>query len=215
MIRYLAITLLVACVPAFAAPVSIVVTGTQNQYDDPGGFLPFPLPDESTPWALTFTYDSATPDSNPDPVAGQYREAISAISLTIGSTMIQSFANSSVTVLNDAGDVIDGYADLWLADSWEEAERRSEFGLVLVNFGAWAVDSDALVTPAWPYPPWGFAMIRYSIYDRSGPDPDQWVSRAIATADVTSLAVVPVPPTVWLLGTACLGAMGWMRQRQR
>jgi hypothetical protein len=213
MLRFLATAPLVTSVPSYGTPLTVVVAGTQNEYSDTGGFLAFPLPDPDTPWVLTFTYDDATPDSVSDPMAGQYRGAIAAIGLTIGNETFQSLANNSVTVLNDVGNPVDGYADLWLANTWEEAERRLEFGLILVNFGARAVGSDALITPAWPYPPWTFGMIQYSVYDRSGPDSDEWVSRAIATADVTSIAVVPLPPTFWLLGTVCLGGLAWMRRK--
>ncbi len=211
--RILAITLLFACVPAYAAPVSVVVVGVQNQYDDPNGILPFPRPDDATPWVLTFTYDSETPDINPDPIAGEYRGAITAISLSIGSNTFQSFADNSVLVLNDNGNPDDGYADLWIASTFEEAPLRPSFGLILINSGGSALTSDALVTPSWPYPPWGFGMIDYSIYDQSSPDPGDWRSTAVAAAQVTSITVVPVPGTFWLLGTACLGAMGWMRRR--
>ncbi len=213
MVRFLAISLLVACVPAYAAPVSVVVVGVQNQYDDPNGLLPFPQPDDATPWVLTFTYDSETPDINPDPIAGEYRGAITTISLSIGNNTFQPFADNSVLVLNDNGNPDDGYSDLWIASTFEDAPLRPSFGLILINFGASALSSDALVTPSWPYPPWGFGMIDYSIYDRSSPDPGDWRSTAVAAARVTSIAVVPIPATFWLLGTACLGAMGWRWRR--
>ncbi|MEO8443763.1 MAG: VPLPA-CTERM sorting domain-containing protein [Gammaproteobacteria bacterium] len=201
--------MLSAYVPAYATPVSVVVTGIQTaSYYDPNSLLPFPVPDASTSWLLTFTYQGETPDSRPnDPVVGDFAGAITAISLTIGSNTFQPFANNRVLVLNDNGNPDVGYSDVWQARTFDDASLQSSFGLTLLNFGGQAVNSDALVAPSWPFPPWNFGSIEYVIGDPNTPN------HAQTSAQVTGLAVVPVPATFWLLGTACLGVMGSMRRK--
>lgn len=209
MIRLMATIWFFACVSAHATPVSVVATGTQSaNYYDPNGYLPFPLPDASTTWVLTFTYESDTPDSKAnDSIAGDFLGAITAISLTIGSNTFQSLASNRVLVLNDNGNPNVGYSDVWQARTFDDASLQSSFGLTLLNFGGAAVNSDALIAPSWPFPPWNFGMIEFVIGDPNSPDHAQTV------AQLTSLTVVPVPATFWLLGTACLGVMGWMRRK--
>lgn len=214
MFRLLAIVLLIACVPAHATSVDVVAVGTLNSYDDPDSLLPFPRPDDATTFVLTFTYDSETPDVIPDAGTGEYRGAISTMSLSIGDDTFQSFSDNWVIMLDDAGNAVDGYADLWLASTFNDSPIRTSFGLVLINLGASALSSDALVAPSFPFPPWSFGAIEYSIEDRSSPDSNNWVTLANATAmvDSVTVSVVPIPPAAWLFGGA-LGLLGIARRR--
>jgi hypothetical protein len=214
MFRLLALASLLAFVPAHATSVDVVAVGTLNNYADPNGLLPFPQPDSGTIFTLTFSYDSETPDINPDGKAGEYRGAISTISLSIGDYTSQSFSDNWVVMLDDVGNPIDGYADLWLASTFNDSPLRSSFGLVLIDFGASALTSDALVAPSFPFPPWRLGFLNYSIEDRSSPDFNDWVTLATADALVNSVTVtaVPTPPAVLLFGSA-LGVMAWLRRK--
>ena len=211
--RFFAIALLFASVSAYASPVAVVATGTFNSYDDPNNLLPFSQPGEFSAFVLTFTYDGETPDVNPNARIGEYRGAISNIRLSIAGNTLQPFSDNWVVVLDDNGNPLDGYSDVWLASSFNEGPIRSSFGLVLLNIGGNAVASDALAPPSWPFPPYGFGFIDYSIEDRSSPDFSKWITLASASATVTDVAVVPLPGAFWLLSTGCHGLMGW-RSRQ-
>jgi len=60
-----------------AAPITITYDGTLVQADPANSF------NIGDPFHVTFTFESSTPDSNPDTTVGQYA-AVTAMSFTVG-----------------------------------------------------------------------------------------------------------------------------------
>ena len=144
MIRFIAVTLLFTCVPAYATSVSVLVVGEFSSYSDPGRLLPFPEPAPGTVITLTFTYDSDTPDEAvTDPQIGFYPGAISTMSLTIGDYLIPSWPDRNIVMINNSEP--SPQVDLWAADSRKDTTPQSDsIGFSLIDSRGTALITDAL-----------------------------------------------------------------------
>lgn len=69
---------------AFAAPVTVVMTGTWDYIDDEGGVVAGDI-GLGTAYTATLTYDDATPDSNPEAGEGNYVVSAPSFSFTLTS----------------------------------------------------------------------------------------------------------------------------------
>ncbi|MDP2326258.1 MAG: hypothetical protein Q8N51_19830 [Gammaproteobacteria bacterium] len=211
MIRFIAVALLFACIPAYATSVGVAAVGESFTYSDPGGHLPFSEPPSGTLFTLAFTYDSETPDVNGDPRLGVYAGAISAMSLTVGNLVIPSWPDNALVMLDGYG--ANPNTDIWLAYTFIDTPLTSErFGLQLLDTRGTALSSDAIVPPSWPGSPWNLGAIYYEVQERATAN-DPFVTVASMYSTPTSITVVPLPGAAWLLGTSCLSLMGAMRRK--
>ncbi len=85
--------------PAMATPLTFVAEGTVD-YVDPQLSGNFSLGDIFT---VVYTFESATPDSNPSPNRGDYSNAITALSTTVGTYNATYAGNNILMVFNDLG----------------------------------------------------------------------------------------------------------------
>src|SRR5258706_2383304 len=71
-------TVLGPLTPAKAAPITLTYNGTLVAGDQANSF------NIGDPFHVTFTFESSTPDTSPDPTVGQYA-AVTTLSFTVGS----------------------------------------------------------------------------------------------------------------------------------
>ena len=205
----LALALCLATITAQATTVSVIASGYQADFSDPSGLLPFPSTPDGTEFTVGFTYDSGTPDVQPDPLVGTFGGAITDFSLSIGNITLPGLSENLIEVSNGASTANGQGDEYWVARTFTDAAQlRTSITFLLVSVGGNVLGSDALVEPTFP---WSIGFIDYSVEDRT--DPNQRVILAMAYARLGSVGVssVPAPATVWLLGTA-LGAAGVMRR---
>jgi len=208
--------------PAYSSNVTVIAEGVFSQYTDPDGLLPFSEPATGTIFWLKFTYDDATPDSL-DFVSGIgiYENAISDISLTIGSDTFGMGTSSNNILVFDDNEIADGdFADGWLAVTGTDTPTgipnqlyRERFSVllssVLPSSPVPPLTSDALVEPSWPSG-WTEGLIQYSIFLQTIDGSAPIETLASAKANVTRISVIPLPAAIWLFGSA-LSLFGWMR----
>ncbi len=209
-------------IPSYAATVNVVAIGNFPVVTDPANLLPFPHPSNDTKLVLSFSYESATADSDADPNVGLYVGAISSITLSIGETTVPAYASNKIEVYDDHA-LWDGspLVDEWAAETFlldPTSNIRMNYALVLLGPGTSIIDSDELTLPVYPAQ-WHAGFIWAGVYDASNPDSSQWVSLAGVQAELESIqvTVVPLPPTGALLATGLLaiGRNRWKPSRQR
>lgn len=219
----LGLTLALAAISAHGATVYVVASGALTEFFDPQGLLPSDAPPFNPPLdsavTVRFTYDSGTPDSRPEQNVGEFRGAISDLSLSIGFYTVPALAANLIAVVDGDPTPPFGSGDVWVADSYTETPLlRTSISLMLVNANGNAFASDALIEPSYDY---GFSVITYEISDRSDPTQPVTLARAQAflfggSIEVTSVPTptVPAPATGWLLVTALAGLGGrWWQRR--
>lgn len=220
---FIALVLSIYAMATDAANVTVVASGAMTEFLDPDSVLPFAEPSTGTIFFLTFTYDDSTVDftkvldpSDLNPSFGLYRDPISSMSLNIGSQQYVLGSESQIIIFDNTLNAAGSIVDLWAAEAIVGSSSFAEtFGLSLVATGDSApipvLSSDELVEPFWPGA-WGSSTIRYEIQEEVAPS--EWVTRALASADIESFSVttVPIPAAAWLFGSA-LGLFGWIRRK--
>ena len=85
--------------PAMATRLTFVAQGTVDFVDNPLSGT-FSLGDNFT---VEFTFESLTPDSNPSPNRGDYFNAITALSVTVGPYSATATGDGIITIFNNLG----------------------------------------------------------------------------------------------------------------
>lgn len=209
-------------VPTYGGNVTLVVEGVFAEYDDPDGLLPFAEPAADTIFTIKLTYDDTTPDTLFFvPYLALYDAPFSEMSLTIGSEVFGIGTGSSILVGDDLEVSNGDFEDVWDASTHTKTltgtpniVRAEGFKFiiwkVLASMPVPPLSSDNLVVPSWPSD-WGAGKIGYTIWLESADGSAPSETLASASANVTSITVVPLPAAVWLFGSA-LGLFGWMRR---
>jgi len=207
-------------VPAHSSVITVIVEGVFSEYTDPDDLLPFSEPDPGTVFRLRLTYDSATPKFAPSPELAAF--AILDISLMIGSDAFGMGLRNQIAILNDAPVPPGGFRDLWNSSSSTETPTGTPDETVEEGFffslrsnsptlPVSPLTSTDLIPPSWPGG-WdtgtiGYAAFLYNATNGTGfPE-----STATATANITSITVIPIPAALWLFGSA-IGLLGWLRR---
>ena len=209
----LLITILAFPVVSQAAPVTVTATGVVYNVNDPDNRLPFtPLIVGSTRVAITFTYESNAFGFDLNSTTKLYPLAITAMSLTIGDTTLTPTVNEGPIAILDDTDISENRPDLPYMDQWNSSadavgvDETERFKFILLTLSSTTpvgpLTSTDLVEPVWPSA-WNQGHIRYQIVDTNNYE--------IVLASV-SAAIIPIPPALWLLGSA-LGLLGWMRRK--
>ncbi len=204
---------------ADAANITVHAEGVLSEFFDPDNLLPFPEPGAGAVFRLSFTYDDQTDDvlSN-DPSFGLYLEPFSSFQLEIAGQVFSPLSMSRIDVLNNfflVPPVDDDVTDAWVAltvnqdlTDAPDVDRLEWFFLGLATTTSAApssiLNSDTLIPPFGPQP-WDEAIITYRI-QLTDPESNGFITLAEATAQVTSITVVPVPAAFWLLGSALCAA---------
>jgi hypothetical protein len=207
------LALLLFSTSAPAALFDVVATGTLAGFTDPAGLLPFTQADATQGFTLRFTFDDTTTDQSLDPDTGLYIGAFQNLELRIGGTLIEPWSQQAILVYPYAPGVRD--RGFWAVRTFEISPaddnglvRESSFDLTLATAPGvpGPLTSDALVPPPWPGP-WSIAFIRYVVADPGAmPGPPLAEARASIDSIAVTPSVIPLPPALWLLGSA-LGAL--------
>ena len=217
---------LILCAISFsshAALLRVVATGTINDFDDPGGRLPFTEPLPGTQFVMSFNLeDTANDVANTDPTAGIYIGASFDHQLQIGAEQydgINPFQSVIVLDNNPNPSGGPGFADLWSSTGVvvSSPTEQQDFQLSLFSVEdtppTLPLTSDSLVPP-FTSSDWQLMTIRYRVFDDPGNgDPLVQVGVAEATIDTIEVTAVPVPAAAWLFGSA-LGLLGFRRLNQ-
>ncbi len=198
-----------------AALLRVVASGDQPDYYDPAGLLAVPAPSPDAVMTLTFTVDMDVADGSPDPQVGVFEGAVTDMTLSVGSRIVQVSTQSGLTVLDNNG--ADPPTDVWYAYSFDfDGPRRTEISLSLLRIGGNAIDSDALSAPAFPSP-WSLGFIYYGISDTANPQNGGLNNLANTQVLVDSVTVttVPAPSALWLLTTGVLAISGFRARSTR
>jgi hypothetical protein len=91
-------------------------------------------------YILTYSFQSNTPDSIPDPTLGQYDSALTSINLQIGAGTSTSLSSGDIEIADNFANAFDAYQlDVGLGNGLE-------MGLLLQDFTRTVFSSDALPT---------------------------------------------------------------------
>jgi hypothetical protein len=141
--------------------------------------------DAGDSFAVQFTFDTDSPDSDPAPTLGDYRTAISTYTIIAG-TAFETGPGGTIEVRNDT---LDGYrVRLEL-----EGDFFAEINLVSLDDGPFADDAlpiDMTITD--------WATRQFSILPNDGP--------GSVVGTITSFTLVPAPGAIALFGAAIFGA---------
>ncbi|MET0029004.1 MAG: hypothetical protein ABW101_15350 [Candidatus Thiodiazotropha sp.] len=157
--------------------------------------------------AGSFGYETTTPDSDPDTAVGVYVGAgYLNGTITGGAYGGQSFnfTNTYVEVLDNYQSFSGTYDDLYVGSSSDfNSNSYLELGSSDLNW----LSGDALPTTLLP-------LSGYLYLDVILGDDFTGVS-VNESYTLTSISAVPVPPAIWLFGSALAGFVGWSRRRQK
>lgn len=206
----LAFALLLLAPAAGAAPVTVLMTGTWNVFEDTGGVLDGSV-GLGTAFTLTFSYDDATPDDDPSSSAGYYLFGGGAYTLEIETgnyTISASPTSTTELALTVTGG---GGGDLTLyTEGFDVAGPGSpSFGfLSYLNPSAFGLPAGTFSSDALVGLPWGALAGALNVYFFGSDDGVDFVE---LSGEPTSLTVVPEP------GSAVLVALGlaWVGARRR
>ena len=197
----------VAAAPAMAAPVIFNFTGAVS---DVHASL-FPTFNTSQTLTGSYTFNDATPDSNPSPGIGRYNGTIQALTVTLGSytATLGNSGSNFIEIRNQVssdryevrapltGPIVNGFSPL-------------RFRIELIDPSATVFNNTNLPTTAPSLSSFAASRFRIIFEDGNG--------NARVRGALTSLTVVPLPTAVVLFGAglvalAGLGAGSW-RQRK-
>jgi len=212
-----------AAQPGVASLITFVAQGTVTSVDTALVFPfqpPSPVFSVGDAFTVTFTFDSLTPDSNPDPNRGRYSNAITSLSVTVGAYTATASGNNSISVDND---LPFGTGDRYFIDlsamsgpSLNAFDVSSQTALlIMADSSGHALSSEAL--PISPADLAGFTLggggLALQFEDPMGDpvDPTEPLL-AFVFADLTSISLIPEPAT-WLL--LALGGLTLRRRRRR
>jgi hypothetical protein len=212
------IVVLVAAIlpsPSHAIPVTVEFAGHVTQVTDTlFGWFHGTVP-VGTPITGTYTFESATLDTNPDASVGQYRSSApgNALDAFFSIYHLHSPSPLDITVTNQSGQ-----GDTYNLSAWWLTLSSSSPGTAIVplNFfltlsdplgQAWSSDALPLSFPIWGS--WSGAQFVFTA-GYEGPATE-------IRGQLDSFAVTPVPePSTFLLlasGLLGLGGMAWRRTR--
>lgn len=160
-----------------------------------------------------FTYDTSTTPSFLDPVNGQYSEAITHLSLFVGSYSVTS-ATGAINILNNNGLLGDSFTISSAVTGLPlNGSTPVTFNLGLQDFSGLALDSPALG----PLPPSSaFGSTLFSLSFTDDPPFPQIPNRFSITGQLTSLTPVPLPAAAVLFPTGLsLLAIAFRRLKTR
>ena len=180
--------------PANAVSTTYIYDGSITQYVGGAAFAAF----LGAPVQLSYTFDSATADTDASSSHGDYA-AVTSITLSIGSN----------TYTASAGDieVSNGAADVYLVNQNLSGPNVGGlapgfFGLQLYDSTGTVFGSDAL--PALQPDPADFDTNKQIGLNFGG------TSGALIAENLT---IVPLPSAVWLFGSGLLGLVGLARKK--
>lgn len=195
-----------------ATPIQITASGTLSD------FFPPSLP-AGTAWSIDWTIDSGATDSIPSANAGEYSGLTG--NTTLGSIVVVPQSGSAGYV-----SVQDGEPGLGIGDDFAQMVISLANGPVIDGV---RVERFILTLPPGQYDLFASDalsnIIGLQLADLNGFPLDFQVqlfnpafsSRYVlhSSIDALSIAAVPTPPTVWLLGTglAGLGGRRWLRRK--
>lgn len=199
---------------AAASPVTVVMTGIWTLVDDAGAVLGGAILPGSA-FSATLVYDDATPDSNADPLYGNYFVAPAQFSFTLASG---GFLFSHVPGGVNEIDVIDlgsGDSVAVYAETFTTSPPLPPFGLNYANpflddpTGT-TLSSDALTAVPWSLAAWSAAsMTFFADIDDGNP-----LTYFDLEGDITGLTVVPEPGSFGMLALG-LTALACGARRRR
>ncbi len=211
-----ALGLLAVALPqaAAASPVTVVMTGVWTLVDDAGAVLGGAILPGSA-FSATLVYDDATPDSNADPLYGNYFVAPTQFSFSLASG---GFLFSHVSGGVNEIDVIDlgsGDSVAVYAETFTSSPPLPPFGLNYANVtlddpSGTTLSSDALTAAPWSLAAWSAAtMTFFADIDDGNP-----LTYFDLEGDITGLTVVPEPASFGMLAlglTALACGARWRR----
>ncbi|MCC7258476.1 MAG: hypothetical protein IT486_08885 [Gammaproteobacteria bacterium] len=218
---------------ASATTLTVIATGSVYSTDNLDGFA---IGDQFT---LTYDIDTSASDFNPDDFSiGDYRTAGTNVRVQVADYQATALTGG-VRVINHNGSptIFDGepdsyvfgsgqcrYAGFQFCDSFAGPDVNSRFPF-FVEFSLKDPTRTAFLSDALPaFLPPVAAFPSTPILDSDGNNHlilsfatenlggNAWAGVLRVKANVTSVAVVPVPAAVWLFGSA-LGLLGWLRRK--
>ena len=194
-----AILLCCICLPVRADLITIGITGKISYVDDPQNVFGEQININDTITG-TYTYDTSTLDSNPDPAIGDYWNYTTpcGFSVNIGNLVFESNSNDVKLIVEIENN---GPTDSYLVRSrnniCSNGALVERIDWELEDYSATAITSDALPTTAPNLADW-------RDYGLTITGPRGWDYGL--TADITSVMLIPEPATLLILifGTAFL-----------
>ena len=203
-----------------AAPITLRINATVTLYANDLGLLPFTGATGDS-FYVDYTFDSATPDSNPTAEIGTYDNAVlgftavlNGVSLTPGVSTVGNF----IQVLNDYGS-FDDTSDAYNVASGNIVAGQNTYSLYVLMQNPFNIAPVAPFTSAaLPLAPWDVTAFPDRSLDVAvfttvnGQLRSNQLSGAITS--ITTPTAVPLPGAVWLLATG-FGALSLRLRRRR
>jgi len=186
---------------ARAGFVTFAFEGEITSVRDDNGLLGAAV-EVGTPFSGVYTFDSATPDTDPNPRGGVYENAITDFSGLVGGIPFEGPGDSvnTIEIRDDWGDPPRDQYVVFIETTLVGHELETLLGLYDIT-GLPLVGTNLSSVPPDP------ALFEYSVFRVFDSSEQLGIS---LRGDVTSLALVPEPATVIMLG---LGT--WLVSRRR
>lgn len=172
----------------------------------------------------SYTYETSTPDTNANTIAGDYTHAIQEITFTVGGfsftkgiDLSPSFATDSILITNNGfGIDLDAYAAvvpvLSGSDVGDFSASKFGFEMYLAGSTGSVYTDDSL--------PSDLNLASFQSFDL-GLQPtlqlmftDGGTKSTFASANISSISTVPVPAAVWLFGSGLISLIGVARRKK-